>query len=233
MFMFDWTLYLIFPALALALWAQHKVRSAYTKYSQVASEAGLSGARVARSLLDRNDLHDVQVEETPGQLSDHYDPRSRTVRLSSHNFRNASLAGLAVAAHECGHAIQHARNYAPLALRTTFVPVASLGSRLAIPLFFIGFLLAAGGAGGMVFLMDLGIFFFAAAVMFHLITLPVEFDASRRALLLLGNTGYLTQHEVGGARKVLNAAALTYVAAATMAVLQLVRFIVLRGMLRD
>ncbi len=233
MFFFDWTLILIIPAFFLALWAQGKVKSTYAKYSQVRSAAGMPGAEVARSILDRNGLHDVKVDEVEGQLSDHYDPRTKTVNLSRSNYRDASLAGLAVAAHECGHAIQHATSYAPLAFRTAFVPVASLGSSLAIPLFFIGFLFSAGGAGGLMILMDIGILFFAAAVLFHMVTLPVEFDASRRALALLGNTGYLSGQEVGGARKVLNAAAWTYVAAASMAVLQLIRLLVLRGAVSD
>ncbi|MFO7769309.1 MAG: zinc metallopeptidase [bacterium] len=233
MFFFDWTMILIIPAFLLALWAQGKVKSTYAKYSQVRSDAGMPGAEVARSILDRNGLHDVDVEEVQGELSDHYDPKSKTVRLSTGNYRNASLAGLAVAAHECGHAIQHARSYAPLAFRTAFFPAASLGSSLAIPLFFIGFLFSAGGSGGLTILMDIGILFFAAAVLFHMVTLPVEFDASKRALALLGSTGCLSKQEVGGARKVLNAAAWTYVAAASMAVLQLVRLLVLRGAVSD
>lgn len=233
MFIFHWTFILLIPALLLAMWAQGKVKSTYAKYSQVRSDAGMQGSEVARSILDRNGLHDVDVEEVQGELSDHYDPKNKTVRLSTGNYRNASLAGLAVAAHECGHAIQHARSYAPLAFRTAFFPAASLGSSLAIPLFFIGFLFSAGGSGGLTILMDIGILFFAAAVLFHMVTLPVEFDASKRALALLGNTGYLSKQEVGGARKVLNAAAWTYVAAASMAVLQLVRLLVLRGTVSD
>lgn len=229
LFFFDWTFFLLIPALILALWAQGRVRSAYRKYSQVAAAAGLPGAQVARQILDRNGLSGVKVEEVAGELSDHYDPRSRTVRLSTNNYRQASLAGLAVAAHECGHAIQHDKSYAPLAFRTAFFPVAGFGSSMAIPLFFIGFIFSAGGSVGLAWLMDVGILLFAFAVVFHLVTLPVEFDASRRAMAMLGTSGYLSQQEVGGARKVLNAAALTYVAAATMAVLQLLRLIVLRG----
>jgi Zn-dependent membrane protease YugP len=207
MFFYDPTWLLLIPALLLALWAQSRVKTTYARYSQVASAAGVPGARVARELLDRNGLHEVRVEEVTGQLSDHYDPRSRTVRLSSDNYHQPSLAALAVAAHECGHAVQHARSYAPLAFRTGLFPVASLGSSLAIPLIIIGFLFGSGGAGGSLLLMDLGIVFFAGAVLFHIVTLPVEFDASRRALSLLGNTGYLNQQQVGGARRVLHAAA--------------------------
>lgn len=227
MFFLDWTFILIIPALILAMWAQGRVKSAYAKYSQVASSAGMTGQQVARSILDRNGLQQVEVREVQGQLSDHYDPRSKTVNLSSSNYRQASLAGLAVAAHECGHAIQDAKGYAPLAFRSSFAPVAGIGTNMAFPLFFIGFLFS---ASGLAILMDVGIIFFAGAVLFHLITLPVEFDASHRALVLLGNSGYMTQQEVGGARKVLNAAALTYVAAASVAILHLVRLLVLRGM---
>jgi len=228
-FFFDWTFYLLIPALLLALWAQGRVKSAYARYSQVAAAAGMPGATVARQLLDRNGLQNVGIEEVPGDLSDHYDPRTRTVRLSAANYHQPSLAGLAVAAHECGHAVQHAKAYAPLAFRTAFFPVAGFGSRMAIPLFFIGFLFSAGGGGNLTVLMDIGILLFAAFVVFNLVTLPVEFDASRRALAMLQGSGYMSQTEVGGARKVLNAAAWTYVAAATMALLQMVRLIVLRG----
>lgn len=230
MFFFDWTLPLMIPALILAFWAQRKVRSAYARYSQIASAAGIPGARVARQLLDRNGLQNVGVEEVQGELTDHYDPRTRTVRLSTVNYRQPSLAGLAVAAHECGHAVQHAKAYAPLAFRTGFFPVANLGTRMAFPLFFIGFFFGAGGSAGLGVLMDVGIIFFAAAVLFHMVTLPVEFDASRRAMAMLQGSGYMSQAEIGGARRVLNAAAWTYVAAATMAVLQLLRLLVLRGM---
>jgi Zn-dependent membrane protease YugP len=230
MFYFDWTFFLLIPAFMLALLAQGRVKSAYRKYSQIAAAAGMAGSQVARQLLDRNGLQDVQVEAVEGQLTDHYDPRTRTVRLSSDNYQHASLAGLAVAAHECGHAVQHAKSYAPLAFRTGMFPIANFGSRAAIPLFFIGFLFSYGGGAGFTVLMDVGILFFAGAVLFHLITLPVEFDASRRALVMLHSSGYMSQTEVKGARRVLDAAAWTYVAAATIAVLHLVRLIVLRGM---
>ncbi len=230
MFFFGWTFFLLIPAFLLALWAQRKVKSAYAKYSQVAAAAGVPGAEVARRLLDRNGLHDVAIEEVQGNLSDHYDPRTRTVRLSAANYRQPSLAGLAVAAHECGHAVQHAKAYSPLAFRTAFFPVAGFGSRMAMPLFFIGFIFSSGGSAGLTVLMDIGILLFAAFVVFNLITLPVEFDASKRALVMLQSSGYMSQTEVGGARKVLNAAAWTYVAAATVAMMHLIRLIVLRGM---
>lgn len=229
MFFYDWTFFLLIPAFILALLAQRKVKSAYAKYSKIASASGMAGSQVARQILDRNGLQDVQVEAVEGRLTDRYDPRSRTVRLSSDNYQHASLAGLAVAAHECGHAVQHAKSYAPLAFRTGLFPIANIGSRAALPLFFIGFLFSYGGGAGMTVLMDVGILFFAGAVLFHLVTLPVEFDASRRALVMLHSSGYMSQTEVKGARRVLNAAAWTYVAAATIAILHLVRMIILRG----
>jgi Zn-dependent membrane protease YugP len=229
MFFYDWTFFLLIPAFILALWAQMKVKSAYRKYSKIESASGMAGSEVARQILDRNGLQDVQVEAVEGQLTDHYDPRTRTVRLSIENYQNASLAGLAVAAHECGHAVQHAKSYAPLAFRTGLFPVARVGSTLAVPLFFIGFLFSYGGGAGFTVLMDVGILFFAGAVVFHLVTLPVEFDASRRALVMLHSSAYMSKTEVKGARRVLNAAAWTYVAAATIAILHLVRMIVLRG----
>ncbi len=222
-FFFDWTMVLILPALGLAFWAQMKVRRSYAEFSQVRSRLSLTGEQVARRILDQNGLHDVAVEHIPGELTDHYHPTDRKVRLSDGIFASNSLAALAVAAHETGHAIQHKVGYAAMGIRAKLVPVANLGSMAAFPLFFIGML-----APSMSFLMDLAIIFFAGAVLFHLVTLPVEFDASKRALAILGNGSFLAPDEVDGARKVLNAAAWTYVAAATMSVLQLIRLLVLR-----
>lgn len=227
MFFWDPTFFLLIPALILAFYAQIRVKNAFKQQSQVRNAYGLTGRQAALELLRMNGIGDVDVEEVKGSLSDHYDPRSKKVRLSSDNYQNASLASVSVAAHEVGHAIQHATGYMPLKLRHSILPVTSLGSWMAFPLFFIGFLFQTP------FLMDIGIIFFAGVVLFHLVTLPVEFDASNRAMKQLQAHGFLTEVEVGGAKKVLNAAALTYVAATAMAAMQLLRLIILRGMVDD
>ena len=224
-FFFDPTWALILPALALAIWAQYKVKSTYEKYSQIASRSGMTGEQAARRILDSQGLNNVQVVSVAGALTDHYDPRDKTVHLSEPVYGSSSLAALAVAAHETGHAVQDQLGYAPMNLRAKLVPVAGFGSALAFPLFFIGFIIHSASFAWM---MDLGIIFFAGAVLFHLVTLPVEFDASRRAMAILANGGYLAPDEVYEAKKVLRAAAWTYVAAASMAVLQLVRLLILR-----
>ena len=214
-------LFLILP-MVLVAWAQMRVRSAFNKYSQVASAAQLSGAETARRILQQQGIYDVAVEETSGMLSDHYDPRDKTVRLSSDNFHGHHLAGLAVAAHEVGHAIQHAHGYMPLNFRHAILPVANLGSKLGFPLILAGMFFSATG------LMNIGIMFFAGAVLFQIVTLPVEFNASSRAMAILSQ-GYLANDEVRSARRVLNAAAMTYVAAAASAVLTLVSLLLMRG----
>lgn len=214
---------LIAPALLLTLYAQWKVKSAFTQMSKVRSSSGMTGAQVAESLLKRNNINDVSVEAVTGNLTDHYDPRQKKLRLSSEVFSSQSLAALGVAAHETGHAMQHKTAYAPLQLRQNLYPISNFGSMLAMPLFILGFILS------FKILIDIGIVLFAAAVFFTLITLPVEFNASRRAMAQLSQGGYLRAEEIGGARKVLDAAALTYVAAAAMAVLQLIRLLLLRG----
>ncbi|MDK9699618.1 MAG: zinc metallopeptidase [bacterium] len=221
---FDSSMLIVLPAVALAFWAQSRVRSSYQKMSQISSSSGLTGAQVARRILDSNGLHDVKVEAVQGELSDHYDPRDRVVRLSEGIFGSRSLAALGVAAHECGHAIQHASAYAFLKFRHTLLGPANIGSTLAIPMFLIGMFINAFS-----FLTTLGIVFFSFAVLFHIITLPVEFDASRRALRILGGSGYISDSEISGTRKVLDAAAWTYVASALMAVLQLIQLLVMRG----
>ena len=223
MWFWDPTMILLIPAFILALYAQFKVKNTYSKYLKIHNARGLTGYQAALELLRMNGISDVEVEETEGTLSDHYDPREKTVRLSRANYRGTSLASLAVAAHEVGHVIQHASGYLPLQLRHTILPVTNFGSWLAFPLFFIGFFLRTP------FLMDLGILFYAGVVLFHVVTLPVEFNASNRALVQLQTHGFLTEGEVSGARKVLNAAALTYVAATAMAVLQLLRLLLLRN----
>ena len=203
-------------------WAQMRVRSAFKKYNQVPSMARLSGAETARRILSEQGIYDVAVEETGGSLSDHYDPSSKVVRLSSDNFHGHHLAGLAVAAHEVGHAIQHANGYLPLNVRHAILPVANLGSSLGFPMVIGGMLFGFTG------LIDIGILFFAGAVIFQLVTLPVEFNASSRAMAILSQ-GYLAGDEVSSAKKVLNAAAMTYVAAAATAVMQLVHLLLMRG----
>ncbi|MFD1738531.1 zinc metallopeptidase [Bacillus salitolerans] len=205
----------------IPLWAQMRVKSAYKKYSKVSSSSGMNGAQVARKILDDNGLYHVGIEETPGMLSDHYDPRSKTVRLSSHNYHGDSIAGAAVAAHEVGHAIQDQQEYAFLRFRHALVPVANIGSNFSWILILIGFLASISG------LVLLGIVFMAVAVVFQIVTLPVEFDASNRAMNEMVSAGIIRNEEERDTRKVLNAAALTYVAAALVAVLELVRLILI------
>ncbi len=218
----DPTMILLIPAILLSMYAQFKISSAYANYSRVQSRAGYTGSQAARAILQNNGLYDVRVEPIRGRLSDHYDPRTRIVSLSEDVFYGNSLAAVAVAAHETGHAIQHARGYFPLQLRSTFVPVANFGSGLGPVLIIIGLFMPAFN-----FLLQLGILVFSLAVLFQLITLPVESNASSRALVQLQHGRMLGDDEVRGARKVLSAAALTYVAAALAAVLQLARFIII------
>lgn len=222
---FDPTFLLLIPALLLSLYAQFKVHSTFNKFLEVPAASGRTGAQVARSLLDHNNLSDVPVELTPNTLSDHYDPRARVLRLSPEVYHGRSLASLGVAAHETGHALQHANAYAPLAIRNGIFPIANFGSNLGYILFFIGLFF-----GRNMFLIDLGIILFSFFVFFTVVTLPVEFNASSRALTLLADGGYLMRGgEVDGAKKVLSAAALTYLAAAAMAILNLVRMLLIRG----
>lgn len=221
MFFGFWDLLLI-PAIILSIYAQGKISSTYGKYSKVYSRSGYTGAQAARAILQANGLYDVRIEPVAGKLSDHYDPRDRTVRLSEGVYQGNSLASLAVAAHESGHAIQHATGYFPLQLRSTFVPVANFGSTLG-PIFIIAGLFMPAFD----WLLQLGILAFSLAVLFQLITLPVEYNASNRAMALLQSNGMLAQDEAKGAHKVLSAAALTYVAAALSAVLQLLRFVMI------
>ena len=223
---FDPTFVLLIPALIFAMWAQWKVQSTYQKYSQVRAANGLTGREMAKAIMLRNGITDVGIEEVGGVLSDHYDPRAKMVRLSPANYEEPSIASIAVGAHEVGHVLQHARGYVPLAIRSAVAPVASVGSMAAFPLFLIGFLFR--NSMGL-WLMDLGILFFTGAVLFQFVTLPVEFDASKRALVQLTESGSLAPQELEGAKRVLDAAALTYVAAAAMAALQLLRLLLLRN----
>ncbi|MCK5032569.1 MAG: zinc metallopeptidase [Calditrichia bacterium] len=222
-FMFDSTMILLLPAIALAIWAQIRVKSAFKKYSKINSSQGYTGVKVAEYLLQQNGITDVQVESVEGTLSDHYDPRTKKVRLSANNYKGSSLAALAVSAHEVGHAIQHNKGYVPLQIRHSILPVTNIGSWAAFPLFFIGFFFQYP------MLMDLGIIFFAGVVLFHFVTLPVEFNASSRALSILETNGLLVSSEITGAKKVLNAAAMTYVAATAVSLIHLIRLIILRG----
>ncbi len=223
---FDPTYLLVIPALIFAMWAQARVQSTYQKWSQVRAANGLTGRQMAQSIMARNGVTDVAIEEVPGVLSDHYDPRTKKVALSAGNFEGDSLASIAVAAHEVGHVLQHKSGYAPLGIRAAIAPVAGFGSMLAFPLFFIGLFFMRGSQMG-AFMLNAGLLLFSGAVLFHLITLPVEFDASKRALRQLTETGSLAPQEVAGAKQVLDAAALTYVAAAAMAALQLLRLLLI------
>ncbi|MBI5869817.1 MAG: zinc metallopeptidase [Actinobacteria bacterium] len=213
---------LLIPGIALSIYAQIKVKSTFRKYSQTKAASGITGAQASRRLLDQAGLTDVAVEEVPGELSDHYDPRKRVLRLSEGVGRSDSLAALGVAAHETGHAIQHANGYVPMKIRSAVVPAASFGSGAGPFIFLIGLFFSTNET-----LMNLGIVLFTAAVIFQIVTLPVEFDASSRAMQLLQSNGMVVQSEAQGARKVLTAAALTYVAAALMSILSLVRMILI------
>ncbi len=225
-FFFDPTMIILIPAMIFAMWAQWKVQHTYNKWSRVRAASGRTGREMAQAIMTRNGVQDVTIEEVGGVLSDHYDPRVKKVRLSHHNYREPSIAAIAVGAHEVGHVLQHAQGYAPLAIRSAVAPVAGFGSMLAFPLFFIGFLVGGGTAR---ILMDIAILFFSGAVLFHLVTLPVEFDASKRALAQLTESGAIAPQEVAGAKQVLDAAALTYVAAAAVAALHLLRMVLLRN----
>ncbi|MCI6260199.1 MAG: zinc metallopeptidase [Pyramidobacter sp.] len=219
----DWTMIILFPAILLAMCAQARVKNAFATYSRVHSRSGLTAREAARRILDSYGLSGVPIRQVSGQLTDHYDPRDRSLSLSEPVYDSTSIAAIGVAAHEVGHAVQHATGYAPLQIRNAVVPLLSLSSSAAMPLFFIGLLSASNT------LMNIGILLFVGVLAFHLITLPVEFDASNRALKVLATNGMMTQDEVGGARKVLNAAAMTYVSATLMAALQLVRLLALRN----
>ena len=220
----SWFLILL-PALLFAMYAQLKVSSSFNKYLKVQSRSGYTGNEVARMILDRNRLHDVRIVPVAGELTDHYDPRSKVIRLSRNVYNGRSIAAVSVAAHEVGHAIQHGEGYFPLILRNNIAPIASLGSRFVWILILLGFVISP-------FLIEVGILLYIAVVLFQVVTLPVEFNASRRALIQLEN-GKVYRDEISSSKKVLNAAALTYVAATLVALAQLLRLLSITGRRRN
>ena len=218
----DPTYVLVIFAFLLSMFASFGVKGTFSKYDKVKSSRGITGAMAARRILDANGLQNIRIEHVSGNLTDHYSPKEGVIRLSDATYNSDSVAAIGVAAHECGHAMQHEENYLPLNVRSALVPVANFGSRFSILLIMAGLLMGQ-------FLIEAGIILFCAVVLFQLVTLPVEFNASRRALRLLDENGILYQEEVGMTRKVLSAAALTYVASALSAVLQLLRLMMLFG----
>ena len=223
---------LVLPCILLSLWASSNVNSTFKKYSRQFSSRGLTGAEAARRVLSAHGVGNVRIERVSGNLTDHYDPRTNVIRLSDNVFGNTSTAAIGVACHEAGHAVQYAQGYAPITLRAAIIPVTNFGSRLAMPLSLIGLLLAAFGNLSVLFI-DLGIACFGLSLVFQLVTLPVEFNASNRALRAIADSNLLTEDEQAGARKTLRAAALTYVAATAVAFAQLLRLILLFGRRRD
>lgn len=221
---FDWTYILIIIGMVLALMAQAKVKSTFSRFAKVYSKRGITAAEAAGMILRSNGIYDVNIEHVPGNLTDHYDSRDKTLRLSDSTYNSTSVAAIGVAAHECGHAIQHAEHYAPLNIRSALVPVANIGANISWPLILIGVLFSWNPV-----LINLGIIMFCAAVAFQLVTLPVEYNASNRAISIIESQGILYGEEVGQARKVLSAAALTYLAAAAASILQLLRLVILFG----
>ncbi len=222
---FDPTMILVLIGVVISLWAQSRVNSTFKRFSRTGTRAGMTGADAARRLLNSQGIYDVTVRAVAGELTDHYDPRTRTVNLSQPVYGATSISAIGVAAHECGHAMQHNEGYAPLRFRSALVPVANFGSAISWPMILIGVMI--GGLGSP--LVEIGILLFSLAVLFQLVTLPVEFNASARAVRLLDSQGILVGDEVSGTRKVLSSAALTYVAAAATSILQLLRLVILFG----
>ncbi|WP_026660740.1 zinc metallopeptidase [Butyrivibrio sp. AC2005] len=219
--MFDYTYVLVLIGAVLCMLASAMVRSTYSKYARVRSMSGMTGAQVATEILRRNGINDVAVVHVPGDLSDHFDPRNNTVNLSDSTYGSTSVAAIGVAAHECGHVMQHHTGYVPIKIRSALVPAANIGSKIGLPIIILGLII------GMTPLAKIGIWVFSIAVAFQLVTLPVEFDASHRALVMLEEYGILAHDENAQARKVLTAAALTYVAAAASSILQLLRLVLI------
>lgn len=226
---FDWTyVYLVLPCLILSLWASAHVNSTFRRYSKQHSTRGITGADAAARVLAANGVRGVRIEHISGNLTDHYDPSSNVIRLSDNVYGSTSTAAIGVACHEAGHAVQYAQQYAPIKLRSAIIPVTNFGSRLAMPLILIGLLFSSLGALSNFFIY-LGIACFGLSLVFQLVTLPVEFNASRRALAAIEQSGILTDEERAGARKTLTAAALTYVAATAVSLAQLLRLLMLFG----
>lgn len=226
-FMFyDPTYFLVLIGVVLSLLASARVKGTFNKYSQMRNSRGMTGAQAAEQVLHGAGIYDVRVERIAGNLTDHYDPRSKVLRLSDTVYGQTSVAAIGVAAHECGHAIQHAKGYAPLKFRSVLVPVANFGAKIAWPLILIGLLINSESSW---FMIQAGIIAFSLAVLFQIVTLPVEYNASGRAIRILADTGMLYGEEIVAAKKVLNAAALTYVAGAASSILQLLRLIILTG----
>lgn len=218
---YDWTYLLVLIGMGIVLFAQSRVQSTFNKYDQLETEKRVTGKQAAEHILQAAGIYDVKVEQVRGKLTDHYDPRNKVLRLSEATYNRTSVAAVAVAAHECGHAVQDQQDYAFLKVRSAIVPFVQIGSNLAMPLIFIGLLL------NMMGLVNLGIIAFSLVLVFQLVTLPVEFDASKRALAVLGETGVFVQEEEPAAKKVLDAAAFTYIAATLSTALQLLRFILI------
>ncbi len=230
---FDPTVILLIPAIILAMWAQAKVSSTFKKYSKVINTRGMTGAEAARLILDRNGLRNVRVQHIPGNLTDNFDPRTNVVSLSDSTYASNSIGAVGVAAHECGHAVQYATGYGPIRVRNGIYPAVNICSKLSMPIILIGFVLTAFG-GIAPLIIDIGILLYCATVVFQLITLPVEFNASGRALKTLESYNMLSPQELSGAKKVLSAAAMTYVAAAFSALMTLLRLILIsRNSRRD
>jgi Predicted Zn-dependent protease len=228
--MFDPTIIILIPAMIFTFYAQSKVNSAYNKYATVRNRRGITGAQAARRILDSNGLSDVPIEVTNRRLSDHYDPRKRIMRLSPQVYNDLSIASVSIAAHEAGHAIQHARGYAPLGIRNVIAPLAMVVSNLAWPILIVGLLIIGAGnlyQGNLIF--NIGILCYTVAVVFQAITLPVEFNASNRAIHQMNELGIIYTEETASAKKVLSAAALTYVAALAASIATLLRILALRG----
>ena len=227
---YDSTYSLVLIGVALCLLASSRVNSVFRRYSSVRSRSGMTGREAAEKILRANGIYDVTVRHIPGNLTDHYDPRNKTLGLSDATYGSASVAAIGVAAHECGHAVQHATGYAPLKFRGALVPAANFGSAIAWPLILIGLVINSNSA---LLFIDLGILLFSAAVLFQIVTLPVEFNASNRAVNALEKSGMLYPEEIRQTKAVLGAAALTYVASAASAVLQLLRLIIIGGRRRN
>ena len=224
-------LILVLPAVIFSLWASIRVNTTFKKYSKIRSMRGITGAEAARRVLDANGLQHIRIEQISGNLTDHYDPRSDVIRLSESVYGNTSVAAIGVACHEAGHAVQHAENYAPVKIRAAIIPVTNIGSRLAIPLIILGILLnSLASAPEFLVIAYIGVACYGLCTLFQLVTLPTEFDASRRALRCIESYGILGSEEIGGARRVLTAAAMTYVAALAVSLMQLLRlFLMVSG----